>query len=40
VWDEKKSKAGEDQPLKEFDHLMDALRYLIKTIITARRLAA
>jgi PBSX family phage terminase large subunit len=40
IWDEKKSKTGEDQPLKEFDHLMDAIRYLIKTIITARRLAA
>lgn len=40
IWDEKQSKNGEDQPVKEFDHLMDALRYLVKTIITARRLAA
>lgn len=40
VWDQKQSKSGEDQPVKENDHLMDAIRYLVKTIITARRLAA
>lgn len=40
IWDEKQSKNGEDQPVKENDHLMDAIRYLVKTIITARRLAA
>lgn len=40
VWDEKQSRTGEDQPLREFNHLMDAIRYLVKTIVTARRLAA
>lgn len=31
VWDDKKSKKGEDQPLKKADHAVDALRYAIAT---------
>lgn len=29
VWDEKKSKQGEDAPIKKGDHAVDALRYVI-----------
>lgn len=39
IWDDKKGKNGEDVPLKENDHLMDATRYIVKTIITPRRIA-
>jgi PBSX family phage terminase large subunit len=31
VWDDKKARRGEDEPLKKDDHLMDALRYAIYT---------
>jgi PBSX family phage terminase large subunit len=31
VWDEKKSKQGEDEPVKKADHAVDALRYCIHT---------
>ena len=31
VWDEKKSKQGEDEPVKKADHAVDALRYAIQT---------
>ena len=34
VWDEKAKLRGVEQPLKEHDHAMDALRYLCKTLIT------
>lgn len=40
IWDEKAVKRGEDKPLKENDHAMDALRYVVKTMISPRRLAA
>jgi len=40
IWDEKAVKHGEDKPIKENDHGLDALRYLIKTIISPRRLAS
>lgn len=30
-WDEKASERGEDAPLKENDHAMDAIRYFVKT---------
>lgn len=30
-WDSKKQKIGEDKPIKEYDHAMDALRYAIYT---------
>ena len=33
VWDEKASECGEDKPVKQFDHCMDALRYFCYTII-------
>lgn len=31
VWDEKAQKKGEDKPIKENDHAMDALRYFLYT---------
>lgn len=31
VWDPKKSKIGEDAPLKQDDHAVDALRYAVKS---------
>jgi PBSX family phage terminase large subunit len=39
IWDEKKGKNGEDVPLKENDHCMDLTRYLVKTVISPRRIA-
>jgi PBSX family phage terminase large subunit len=39
IWDEKAVKRGEDKPIKENDHCLDALRYLVKTIIKPRRLS-
>jgi len=33
VWDSKASERGEDKPLKENDHCMDAVRYFCYTII-------
>lgn len=33
VWDEKASERGEDKPVKEHDHAMDAIRYFCYTII-------
>lgn len=39
-WDEKAAMRGEEKPLKEKDHAMDALRYYIKTKIKAWRLVA
>ena len=38
VWDEKAKLRGVEQPLKEHDHAMDALRYLVKTLINRFRL--
>ena len=35
-WDEKKSLAGKEEPLKESDHSMDALRYFVNTILFKR----
>lgn len=32
VWDEKASARGEDKPIKQFDHCMDAARYFCYTI--------
>ena len=31
VWDEKARLKGEERPLKQFDHAMDAMRYLCQT---------
>lgn len=30
-WDQKAADAGEDRPVKEMDHAMDAMRYFVKT---------
>ena len=32
IWDEKAGDRGEDKPVKEWDHCMDAVRYLVYTI--------
>lgn len=40
IWDEKAYLRGEEKPVKVRDHAMDALRYLIKTIVSKWRLAA
>lgn len=40
VWDEKASQRGEEKPVKQNDHAMDALRYFIKTMIPNWRFAA
>lgn len=41
-WNEKAAARGEEEPIKENDHAMDAMRYLVKTIIgkNTRRLSA
>lgn len=36
VWDEKASMQGEDKPVKDFDHAMDAMRYFVTTILVTR----
>lgn len=33
IWDEKAADRGEDKPVKEYDHCMDAVRYLVYTIV-------
>jgi PBSX family phage terminase large subunit len=33
IWDEKASKIGNDKPIKENDHAMDAIRYFVNTIL-------
>ena len=33
IWDAKASERGEDKPIKQNDHCMDALRYMCYTII-------
>lgn len=40
VWDAKAAKNGEEKPIKENDHAMDALRYLVKTTVTRQRLSS
>lgn len=42
IWDKKAVDRGEDAPVKQNDHAMDAIRYLIKTIVgkNTRRLAS
>lgn len=35
-WDEKAAERGEDKPVKEHDHCMDAMRYFVATIIGNR----
>ena len=36
-WDEKAAQKGEDKPVKENDHCMDAVRYFVRTMKLARR---
>lgn len=33
IWDEKAAECGEDRPVKQFDHCMDAVRYFVYTIL-------
>lgn len=33
VWDEKAAERGEDKPVKDHDHAMDALRYFVYTVL-------
>lgn len=33
IWDEKAADRGEDKPVKEHDHCMDAIRYFVYTVI-------
>lgn len=33
IWDSKASERGEDKPIKEYDHLLDAFRYFCMTVI-------
>lgn len=40
VWDEDARLRGEEKPLKEKDHAMDAVRYLCNTVPTRKRLAS
>ena len=37
VWDDKRTEAGVDTPMKIDDHCMDALRYFVFTIMGAKR---
>lgn len=37
IWDEKAADRGEDKPIKEHDHCMDADRYFIYTILKSRK---
>lgn len=39
IWDEKAAQHGDERPVKESDHAMDAIRYLVKTTVNRRRLA-
>ena len=32
-WDEKAAERGEDKPIKDHDHCMDAVRYFVYTVI-------
>ncbi|WP_236018398.1 PBSX family phage terminase large subunit, partial [Alicyclobacillus suci] len=38
VWDDKAVKRGDEKPVKQSDHAMDACRYLVKTIVKPKRL--
>jgi phage terminase large subunit len=33
IWDIKASEKGEDKPVKQYDHCMDAVRYFCYTIL-------
>ncbi|WP_294785690.1 PBSX family phage terminase large subunit [uncultured Eubacterium sp.] len=36
IWDEKAAEHGEDKPVKQYDHAMDAVRYFVYTILGER----
>jgi PBSX family phage terminase large subunit len=40
IWDEKAAERGEEKPVKQSDHVMDAARYIVKTMVRPRRLVA
>lgn len=40
VWDEKARDRGEEKPVKQSDHALDALRYYVYTMVKARRVMA
>ena len=37
IWDSKAQERGEDKPIKQNDHALDALRYLLQTIFPIKR---
>jgi phage terminase large subunit len=37
VWDSKAADRGEDKPVKEHDHAMDAVRYFVSTVLARGR---
>jgi len=38
AWDEKAAERGEEKPVKQMDHGLDALRYFVKTILPSWRI--
>ena len=38
VWDQKAKERGEEKPLKQKDHAMDAMRYIVKTLTNRARM--
>lgn len=38
VWDQKAKERGEEKPVKQKDHAMDAMRYLVKTLTNRSRM--
>lgn len=40
VWDQKASERGEDKPMKEWDHAIDAFRYFVHTVVMRGGLSA
>jgi len=37
IWDPKAAKRGEDKPIKQHDHAMDAVRYFCYTILNNKK---
>ena len=38
AWDPKAAEHGEDKPIKQNDHVMDAIRYFVATVLSSRKL--
>lgn len=38
AWDPKAAEHGEDKPIKQNDHVMDAVRYFVATVLSSRKL--